>query len=513
MEKNKKGFFIFVIILLIGLIGFSFYVINNKLEDNKPEKVSKNNKKYNSAYRMSGNRLDNFDLYFLQLENSKKNKVYSPLSIKYALAMLERGSSGTSKDQINAVIGDYHSKKYINSKNLSLANAVFIRDSLKDNVKNSYLTVVNDKYSAEIIYDSFENANKVNSWVSKKTFNLIDNLLSDDEIRSHQFELINALAIDMEWNKKIQSDNYKDSFNVVFKHENYFHYIPSLDTSSIKSIKFDNETQNVKALEVGVTANRYDIVKELGEESIKNKVKQELDNYKKKNGNQCLTDDQINNVDKYLKEYVKELNDNYDRLSVSTDFYFNDTENEKVFAKDLKEYDGTTLQYVGIMPKNKTLAEYINDSDAKSINKVINNMKDLSKNSFKDGVVTQLIGEIPIFNYDYKLALKEDLQNIGITDVFDSNKADLSGMLTNSKDFYIDSASHKANIDFSNDGIKAAAVTQIGGVGAASCGFDYAFDVPIEKIDLSFNNPYMFIIRDKDSGEVWFMGTVYEPTK
>ena len=37
------------------------------------------------------------------------------------------------------------------------------------------------------------------------------------------------------------------------------------------------------------------------------------------------------------------------------------------------------------------------------------------------------------------------------------------------------------------------------------------YDVPVEEIDLTFDKPYMFIIRDKESGEVWFAGTVYEP--
>ena len=42
-------------------------------------------------------------------------------------------------------------------------------------------------------------------------------------------------------------------------------------------------------------------------------------------------------------------------------------------------------------------------------------------------------------------------------------------------------------------------------------GFDYLYDVPVEKINLDFDKPYMFIIRDKNSGEVWFTGTVYKP--
>ena len=74
-------------------------------------------------------------------------------------------------------------------------------------------------------------------------------------------------------------------------------------------------------------------------------------------------------------------------------------------------------------------------------------------------------------------------------------------------------ARHKANIEFSNNGIKAAAATSLsGGKGAGgSCVFDYRYDVPVKKIDLTFDNPYMIIIRDKNTGEVWFTGTVYEP--
>ena len=63
--------------------------------------------------------LEQFDLYFLQLENGKQNKIYSPLSIKYALEMLEEGTNGESKTQISSIIGNYEAKKYINSKNMS----------------------------------------------------------------------------------------------------------------------------------------------------------------------------------------------------------------------------------------------------------------------------------------------------------------------------------------------------------------------------------------------------------
>ena len=46
---------------------------------------------------MQGNGLSDFDLKFLKLENGAENKIYSPLSIKYALQMLAEASGGDSR--------------------------------------------------------------------------------------------------------------------------------------------------------------------------------------------------------------------------------------------------------------------------------------------------------------------------------------------------------------------------------------------------------------------------------
>ena len=104
-----------------------------------------------------------------------------------------------------------------------------------------------------------------------------------------------------------------------------------------------------------------------------------------------------------------------------------------------------------------------------------------------------------------------DLKKLEIKDVFDVNKANLSGIST--EKMFVDTVSHKANIEFSNHGIKASALTDGGGLGDESGGFQYDFDVPVETIDLTFDNPYLFLIRDKKTGEVWFTGTVYTPVE
>ena len=143
-------------------------------------------------------------------------------------------------------------------------------------------------------------------------------------------------------------------------------------------------------------------------------------------------------------------------------------------------------------------------------NEIIKNLKEIKAENFTEGKVTRITGYIPLFKFDYQLKLKEDLEKIGVVDVFDEKKADLSNMVTGTSN-YIDSVDHKANIEFSNEGIKAAAVTVGGGFGASNCSFEHLYDVPVEEINITFDKPYLFLIRDKDTGEVWFVGTVYEP--
>lgn len=511
-------------VLMAAALAFLPSVFGGKANPTNKQKTSHDVKKVYSNYRLSGNSLEDFDLAFLKLENASKNKVYSPLSIKYALAMLNECTAGQTKEQITAVIGDYQSKKYSNNEHMSFANAMFIRNTFKDAIKNEYTTVLADKYNAEVKLDEFKNADNMNKWVSDKTFNLINDMLDSDTVSREDFELINALAIDMKWNNQIQCATGSDvpckRYNVTYRHEKekgkeyqFGDYVSEMfSEKDYYALKF-NGKENIKSAEVKASFNRYDAVKEIGKDKIKEVVgkayKEWLDSEEGKS--QVEYGYAETDVDKFLEGFIKELDENYGKESESTDFMLYTDDNVKVFAKDLKEYEGTTLQYVGIMPKNEELSKYIEKIEAKDINNIISNLKTMKKENFKDGVVTLVQGYIPMFDYDDELKLMEDLQKLGIKDVFDINKADLSGMLTKDNKEYISSASHKAKIEFSNDGIRAAAVTAMGGAGAAAGGFDYFFEIPIEKIDITFDKPFMYIIRDKATGEVWFTGSVYEP--
>ena len=510
------------LILVISIFFFAiagvliYFVAEKKFEQIKPSEppISEKNKN-NLVYEINDNSLGDFDLKFLKLENNRKNKIYSPLSIKYALLMLKEGANNETRKQIDTIIGEYSARKYPNNNNMSFANAMFIKNSYKNFVKDTYILALNNAYNAEVIYDSFDSTEHINSWISEKTFKLINNLLTD--ITNKDFILVNALAIDMEWINKIQAE--EADWHVSYIHEDYSKYIGALsekpDEVDFHSLKFNNN-QNVASVEIGAVINKYDIVKIMGEKEVKEIV----GNAYQKWLNDGAPNSCYENINKepdrktFVNNYIKEINENYKELDKSTDFSFYVDDDVKVFAKDLKEYSNMTLEYIGIMPNKIELNEFIKNITADDINDLLTKIKPLELESFKEGVITEISGFIPMFKFDYKLDLKSNLKRIGITDIFDEDKADLSNLTTNKA--FITDALHQANIEFSNSGIKAAAVTVMDGYGAGECGFDYIFKIPeerIEKIDLTFDKPYLFLIVNKETKEVWFTGTVYEPAE
>jgi len=523
-NSNNKGKVIFIIIaiviVILGVCVSTFFIINNKPKEEQTENEEEiiNNKKYLTEYKMSSNSLEEFDLYFLKEENEKTNKIYSPLSIKYALKMLEEGAGGNTKTQLSTVLGDYVAKKYNNNANMSFANALFIRQSFSNSINEQYKQLLLNNYNAEVILDSFETPNNINNWISNKTFKLINNLV--DDVSSNDFILINALAIDMEWQEKfLRSGEFGGYAHEQSDKEDVWLGVPFV--GELWRRNFANVTNEISGMGIEASINNYDVIKEIGEENIRKTVgdayreyiKNDLNafrEYKNLDENFEITDEYIEEeIKNYLDHYIEEIGKNYHKNYRVTDFSLYTDENVKVFAKDLKEYDGTTLQYVGIMPVNEDLDEYVKNVKSSELNNIISNLKGLKNEDFEEGIIVKIEGYIPKFKFEYELDLTGDLKKLGVTDVFDNEKADLSN-LTAKKGSYIADTKHKANIEFTQDGIKAAAVTLAGGLGAGGY-FDYHYEVPTKFIDLTFDKPYMFLIRDKKTGEIWFTGTVYEP--
>jgi len=528
-SKKRTGvLFAVLAVVIVACLGIGSYFLIGQSNQTKteianpslPENTDPIQKVEASDYIISGYGLGDFDLAFAKLENNGSNFVYSPLSIKYALGMLSDATAGMSHAQIAAILGNYTPKIYTNNENYSLANAFFVKNGF--NVKDEFVSTLNRKYAAELKYDNFQTADAVNNWVSNKTYSIIDRIVDDKQVKGLDFILANALAIDMEWVKQIHPEGSKASvhaLDVKYAHQNYEHLIVSLDGAFgddktydySHKLDFDGVSQKVKSVELGATINNYDIVSDLGESSIRNMISAEYTEWLNKASEETKSDCGVSTGSEIADQFIDDLKKVYGDAQQSTDFLLYDSDGEKVFAKDLKTYNGMTLQYIAVMPKEMSLQEYLKILTAKGLNNIISKLKDIKAENFEQGYITKINGYIPLFSYDTNLDLIDDLKTLGVTDIFDIETADFSPMMDGSEALAL--AKHGAKIDFSNDGIKAGAATAMGGARAAApiC-YDHKFDVKVKEINLDFDKPYLYLIRDKDTGEVWFVGTVYQPT-
>ena len=101
-------------------------------------------------------------------------------------------------------------------------------------------------------------------------------------------------------------------------------------------------------------------------------------------------------------------------------------------------------------------------------------------------------------------SLVKALQSLGMVDAFSSSCADFSGMDGRPDWLYITDVLHKAFVDVNEEGTEAAAATAVV-VGARS--------VAAPPVVFRADRPFLFIIQEKSTGSILFMGRVSDPSK
>ncbi len=163
------------------------------------------------------------------------------------------------------------------------------------------------------------------------------------------------------------------------------------------------------------------------------------------------------------------------------------------------------LEFVGILP-NTDVNTYINNIDMDTLNNID---KDVTEATNKKRINLSL----PRFSYSFDLSnFKDILISMGIKDAFSDSNADFTNIINKDNmiksdinNLYVGEAIHKSYIDLNEKGTKAAAVTYFGMFKATAMLEEY------ETIDIAFNKPFVYMIRDTDTKEILFFGTVYEP--
>jgi serpin B len=111
---------------------------------------------------------------------------------------------------------------------------------------------------------------------------------------------------------------------------------------------------------------------------------------------------------------------------------------------------------------------------------------------------------MPRYKYDTSLSLSGALAALGMPLAFDAAQADFSGA-TGQRDLVISDVIHKAFVAVDEKGTEAAAATAVVMVGAA------APANPQQPVVVKADHPFVFLIRDQQTGSILFVGRVVDP--
>jgi serpin B len=106
---------------------------------------------------------------------------------------------------------------------------------------------------------------------------------------------------------------------------------------------------------------------------------------------------------------------------------------------------------------------------------------------------------MPKFSYESDFDLKQTLAEMGMRRAFES--ADFSGM-DGSKNLFIGNVFHKAFVAVDEEGTEAAAATAV---------VMEKLALPMFDVELTIDRPFIFLIRDRDTGTILFVGRVLNP--
>jgi serpin B len=110
---------------------------------------------------------------------------------------------------------------------------------------------------------------------------------------------------------------------------------------------------------------------------------------------------------------------------------------------------------------------------------------------------TDLVVSMPKFTLEYELKMNDVLSALGM-DVAFTPMADFTKMFAPGG-IWIDEVKHKAFVQVDEEGTTAAAVTSVSMTDSAP-------------MSIVVDRPFVFVIREKFSGTVLFMGKVMDPT-
>lgn len=148
-------------------------------------------------------------------------------------------------------------------------------------------------------------------------------------------------------------------------------------------------------------------------------------------------------------------------------------------------YKGEEVSMVILLPAEGKFKTFESTLNYEKLKNILANMTEKSVDLF-----------IPKFKFEFETSLVKDLKSLGMSDAFCSGLADFSG-ISGTLDLFISEVRHKSFVAVDEKGTEAAAAT------AVIISFKSGGDL---LIPVNINRSFIFLIRDRITGAVLFLG-------
>jgi serpin B len=175
------------------------------------------------------------------------------------------------------------------------------------------------------------------------------------------------------------------------------------------------------------------------------------------------------------------------RTDDNAEFNYAETENLQVLEL---LYQGEDLSMIVLLPKTNNLSSVEDSLTVENLNEWRSQLVEQRVNVF-----------IPKFTFETKYFLSQNLISMGMPTAF-TPSADFSGM-DGTTNLYIASVIHQAFVEVNEEGTEAAAATAVIGVMGSAPSLTKIFRA---------DHPFIFIIQERSTGNILFLGRVVNPT-
>jgi len=305
-------------------------------------------------------------------------------------------------------------------------------------------------------------------------FNNINNIQTEfDKINTSDFLLANSL-----W--AAQNFNYKSSFLDLLKKSNSNHFF---------TLDFSKDPEKSRQ-----TINKW------VEDNTKGKIQNLINKDEISNGTKLVLTNAIYFKGLWDSPFKKEYTEpkSFASLKGNIQVPMMEQTNDFMYSEDDKlqmlqlPYEKTNLAMLILLPKTKhTLNEIIETLNFSVMSQLLHKATNV-----------QVHINLPRFKFESRFdSLDQVIKTLGVTDAFNPDKANFSNITTSP--LIISKIIQKAVIEVDEKGTVAAAATSIIMPAGAS--------IPMPSIEFNANHPFLFLIYDKSSELVLFIGQVVAP--